>query len=223
MDKPELERRLAAHPMFSTLNPRGLRKLAAASVTRALAENETLWAAGEKPGALCLVVEGMMHLTKTSAHGKTTSIELIHPNDALGCVAMLTDFGIIADLMAVGKSTVVIIPGRLAFEIGKNNPAWFKAMATQLAARLERQTRLRAINSDAARNKIPALLNYIHESTGRRNIALTQAAVAKLTGLSEETVNRTLSKLKDRGILSLSRRSISIVNPASLMKLENGG
>lgn len=223
MDKSELESCLAAHPAFSTLGPRGIKKITAGSTLRILAANETLWAAGEKPKALCLVIEGMLHLTKTSSHGRTTSIGLLHPGDVFGCASMLTDKELFSEITAAVKSEVAVIPGCLAFEIGKANPNWFKALAVQLSMHFERQTRLRAINSDAAKNRIPALLNYIHENTGRKNIALTQAAVAKLTGLSEETVNRTLAKLKDRGILSLSRGSISIVNPASLTKLAAGG
>ena len=207
--------------MLKTLGASGVKKLAAASTIRALAANETLWAAGEKPRALCLVTQGMLHLVKISARGKQTSLELLHPGDAVGCIAILTDTALIADVAAVVKSTVVVIPGHLACKIGGNDPRWLKAVAIQLATRLERQTLFRSLSSNPAKDRIAALLGYIYKNEARRELALTQAAVARLTDLSEATVNRALSRLKKRGIVSISRGTISVVNPALLMKLSD--
>ena len=94
--------------MLKTLGASGVKKLAAASTIRALAANETLWAAGEKPRALCLVTQGMLHLVKISARGKQTSLELLHPGDA-GLHRHPHRLALIADVAAVVKSTVVVI------------------------------------------------------------------------------------------------------------------
>ena len=94
-------------------------------------------------------------------------------------------------------------------------------MAIQLATRLERQTLFRSLSSNPAKDRIAALLGYIYKNEARRELALTQAAVARLTDLSEATVNRALSRLKKRGIVSISRGTISVVNPALLMKLSD--
>lgn len=165
----------------------------------------------------------MLHLVKTSARGKQTSLELLHPGDAAGCTAIFTDAPLIADVAAVVKSTVVLIPVHLACKIGGDSPRWLKAVASQLATRLERQTLFRFLGSNLAKDRIAALLGYIYKNESRRDLALTQAAIARMTDLSEATVNRALSGLKRRGIVTVSRGTIAIINPAPLMKLAAGG
>ena len=103
--------------MLKTLGASGVKKLAAASTIRALAANETLWAAGEKPRALCLVTQGMLHLVKISARGKQTSLEL--PPGGRRAARHPHRLALIADVAAVVKSTVVAIPGHLACKIGE--------------------------------------------------------------------------------------------------------
>ena len=208
--------------MFKTLGKRGCRRLAAASIVRTLAPGAVLWHAGEKPPHICLVSEDMLQMVKVSRHGNTASLALVLPGEAFGCVFFLLDHSIFSDLSAFAKSVVVLIPGRLAFDIGKNNPGWFKAMAVQLSALLVRQDRFRAICAMTAKEKIPSLLICLRDLTGESELKLTQADIAKLAALSEETVNRTLSRLKKRGIVAVSRGTISIVNPSLLMKLAAG-
>ena len=223
MNKSDITNLLSAHPLFKTLGMRGLRRLAASSLVRALAPGEVLWPPGEAPRHLCLISEGMLQMVKVSPRGDAASLRLLLRGEAFGCACVLLDHAVFPDITAVSKSVVVQIPGDLAFEIGRDNPAWFKAVAVHLAMQLVRQMRFRDISTLDAKERIPALLVCLREFTDKNQLHLTQADIAKLSALSEETVNRTMSRLKKQGIVSISRGAVSIIDPTRLANLAAAG
>lgn len=55
-----------------------------------------------------------------------------------------------------------------------------------------------------------------YDATGRAVLRLTENDLAKRSGLSRETVNRTMRKLKDAGLVEVQKTGIVIPEPARL-------
>ncbi|MBI5247782.1 MAG: Crp/Fnr family transcriptional regulator [Elusimicrobia bacterium] len=205
------------HPLFRTLPRRGLETLVSVSRKRRFAPGQRLWHAGDVAGHLCLVTEGLLKKEILTPTGKASIIELIGPGNICGCSPYFCGGRIASDAMAVIDTVVQCVPLAKSFELGKDNPSWFEEIARNLAFRLRRQNSLRCVLAENARLKVPGILLWLRESTGE-TIPLTQAAIAKVAGLAEETVCRELATLKRRKLVDVSRGGVRITEPSMLKR-----
>ncbi len=206
---------LAGHPLFSAIPAARMGALIASQKTCRFKAGTYVWRSGERVQKICVVVEGLLQASMPLHSGRHSTVELFNRGDAVGCLTYLRKAGALCDLRAVVNSVIACFPSTLAFESEPPESKWAISVARSIALRFEKQIRLRAISFEPSRRKVPAILLWLHESTGS-TIPLTQAVLATIAGLSEETVCRTLSLLKDKGLVAVSRGVVRIPNPSAL-------
>lgn len=199
---------LSSQPVFADLSEKQLRRAASGAHVRHFKAGDYLWRAGDPVKSLCVVAKGLLQTGVVMRSGKSSIIEFFKPGDICGCLAYLRKRDALCDLRAVTDTIVICVPQQgLSFS--------FEALCRNIAARFERQILLRSICGETSRRRIPALLLWLYEYTGS-SIPVTQAILAAVIGLSEETVCRALAPLKRKGLISLSRGFVTILCPQAL-------
>jgi len=201
--------------MFATLPAKKLDEAIAGARIRRFKAGESLWHAGDRITSLCVVAEGLLEAVIGLASGRSSIIELYKPGDIVGSLAYFRGKGALCDVRAVVDASVLYIARSSILERERGEPSWYEILSRSLANRLERQIQLRAICVEASRRKVPGILLWLHESTGNV-VPLTQAVLATVAGLTEETVCRSLAPLKKHGLIVVSRGRIEIPAPKAL-------
>jgi CRP-like cAMP-binding protein len=96
---------LASTPFFGVLDAGGMARLTAAARRRQLDRGETLWRQGEEPDALAVVVNGSLHVTRTSERGDILLLRILRPFDVVG-LSTVAGAAHSADLVAGEPSAV---------------------------------------------------------------------------------------------------------------------
>ena len=201
---------LAATPFFSGLDGGGEARLAAAARRRRLGRGETLWRRGEEPDALAVVVNGSLHVTRTSEQGETLLLRILRPFDVVG-ISTVAGAAHSADLIAGEASAVLVLPGRVVRGLFAERPALALAAMARLGELLAAlTTELEELRSCELDQRLLACLRR-HGRT-RREIYLTHAELAAQVGASRANVSRALARLRRRGAVQCGRRRITLVD-----------
>jgi CRP-like cAMP-binding protein len=201
---------LAATPFFAGLDAGGEARLAVAARRRRLGRGETLWRQGEEPDALAVVVNGSLHVIRTSEQGETLLLRILRPFDVVG-LSTVAGAAHSADLIAGEPSAVLVLPGRLVRGLFAERPALALAAMARLGELLAAlTTELEELRSCELDQRLLACLRR-HGRT-RREIYLTHAELAAQVGASRANVSRALARLRRRGAVHCGRRRITLVD-----------
>jgi CRP-like cAMP-binding protein len=149
-------------------------------------------------------------------------VDLLLPGDAFACQRNRQNFSVEA---AAEVTTIVCYPRRKVEALVISNPrvGWLLAeIATQTICRL--QSQLLIVGRITALEKIGAFLVALAErqaGTGkaadRVNLPISRYDIADYLALSVETVSRSLTGLKERGLISFTTtRAIKIIDRHAL-------
>ena len=132
---------LAANPIFSGISTRALDALDAATSWVLLAGGTTLFAQGDEPDALYVLVRGTLHVLVHQSGGEVQSIEY------LGAGALVGDLGVLlgeprsATLRAVRDAELLRVPRDTFMRLLETEPALGAAVSRLLGQRLKRTTK----------------------------------------------------------------------------------
>jgi CRP-like cAMP-binding protein len=201
---------LAATPFFGELDAGGMARLTAAARRRQLDRGETLWRQGEEPDALAVVVNGSLHVTRTSERGDILLLRILRPFDVVG-LSTVAGAAHSADLVAGEPSAVLTLPGRVLRELFAERPALALAAMARLGELLAAlTTEVEELRSCELDQRLLACLRR-HGRT-RREVILTHAELAAQVGASRANVSRALARLRRRGAVQCGRRRIVLID-----------
>jgi CRP-like cAMP-binding protein len=201
---------LASTPFFGELDAGGMARLTAATRRRQLDRGETLWRQGEEPDALAVVVNGSLHVTRTSERGDILLLRILRPFDVVG-LSTVAGAAHSADLVAGEPSAVLTLPGRVLRELFAERPALALAAMARLGELLAAlTTEVEELRSCELDQRLLACLRR-HGRT-RREVILTHAELAAQVGASRANVSRALARLRRRGAVQCGRRRIVLID-----------
>lgn len=125
-------------PLFSSLRPADLNRIADAATERTYAAGTRLFSAGETGSEMCVILEGSVDVTRTSA----SRIELLNqygPGDHVGELAVLRRSSRAADVTATSDLRVLAIDHGVVDSLLVERPEVARAMLASLADRLAAQ------------------------------------------------------------------------------------
>jgi CRP/FNR family transcriptional regulator, cyclic AMP receptor protein len=210
---------IAATPLFSAAGPRTIADLARASRLRTIERNGMLFAAGERPTSVHIVVSGEFRVFASSMEGDEPTLALIHEGEIFGELGVLDDVPRSASIAALRRSVVVEVPAASFRAAYSSDDAIPRQMVTMLAARLRTVTD--GLADLAYLDLGGRLAKYLlgeAERQGREVIALglTQAELGQMLGGARQTVNQVLRSLEDAGLIALDGRRVRIVDERGL-------
>lgn len=216
----ELDRALARFPVLAGLPPDLAARLAAESRAMTVAPGTRLFDERSPCGAFPLVIEGRVKVAKLAASGR--EIVLYRVNAGQSC--LLTSSCLLSrrDYSATGIAetpvTLVAIPRDLFDALMAGSPAFRDYVHALFADRIGE---LMMLVEEIAFRRLDQRLAALLAARGPRIDARHQDIAADL-GSVREIVSRLLSDFEDRGLVSLGRGRIEVIDAPGLAALAEG-
>ncbi|HWG65479.1 MAG TPA: Crp/Fnr family transcriptional regulator [Streptosporangiaceae bacterium] len=217
---------LSRAPLFEALDDEGARDLRSRVADVELTRGERLFDEGDAGDRLYVILDGKMKLTRSAPDGRENLLSVLGPGEMFGELSLF-------DPRPRTSSAVAVTDARLAALAHDDLRIWLTGrpdislhLLQALAQRLRRTNDVMAdlVFTDVPGRVAKALLDLADrfgEQTGEGlqvHHDLTQEELAQLVGASRETVNKALADFAARGWLTLSAKSVLIIDSDRLAK-----
>ena len=205
--------------LFTELSTDELARLAAAAQRHDLQRNDLLFAEGDEPDRLFVVVSGRVAIANRSIDGRESMISLMERGDLFGEMPLFDGLGRSAEARALEASEVLSIPYGPLQEIYESRPALLWSVVKLLANRL-RNTDVALADSvflDVTGRTAKRLLEMAGESD-EFVLPITQEELAGMVGASRERVNKAIASFIRLGWLEQHDRRYRLTNREELSR-----
>jgi len=219
-------RLLGRVPVFETLGPADLQRVAQVAVPRRFRAHQVIFREGDASDT-CYVVESG-HARAVREHGDGRSIALAHfgPGDIFGELAMFDDERRSATVEALEDITAIAILGSDMRRLLRDHADISYKLVIALGRRLrETNERLSRQSFQTVQSRVAGVLTQLVEQAraegaadGDVLVVATQAEVAQLAGSSRESASRFLAVLERAGIVSQGRGRLTVHEPDALAR-----
>ncbi len=211
-------------PLFATLSPDDLARVAAVTVARRYDRGDIIILAGQEGGGLYFVRRGLVKVFKTSEEGKEQTLRLIGPGSTFNDVPALDGGPNPASVMAMEPTVVYAISGERLRRLIAESPGVAEAAVRMLATALRSLVSL--VEDLSFRHVRERVAKILLEQDERNDAAgqqpphrLTQQEMAALAGTAREMVGRAIKELEGAGAIRSIRGQITVVNRDRLRML----
>src|SRR3954471_2697598 len=217
---------LAPVPVFETLAPADLDRVAEVTVTRSLGPGHTILREGDESDTCYVVATGHARAIRAHADGRTISLAHFGPGDIFGELAMFDDERRSATVEALDDVEAVAILGPDMRRLIREHPDLAVKLVIALGRRLrEANERLSRQSFQTVQSRVAEVLGQLCEQARseqqvERNVlvTITQADIAKLAGSSRESASRFLAVLERAGVVTQGRGRLTVHDPDALRR-----
>lgn len=182
---------------------------------------ETFVRAGARQAPLFVVHSGMVKLSRTTADGKSTTLQVLGPGEVGGETWLLTGERPENDVVALDTSRMCVFEPAALDTIVRQFPSVGVALLRSLAVRLhsaERMLTARTLADVGAR--LAAYLLDCPTTWGvggaTAHLPMAKKDIATFLGTSPETVSRRLKAFEHEGLIQVRGIDIDIRDPVGL-------
>lgn len=217
---------LASVPVFETLEPADLDRVAEVAVPRRFAPHHTIFREGDESDTCYVVSSGHARAVREHADGRTISLAHFGPGDIFGELAMFDDERRSATIETLDEMEAVAILGPDMRRLIREHPDLAVKLVISLGRRLrETNERLSRQSFQTVQSRVAEVLGQLveqarSEGTGSNDVLvkITQADIAQLAGSSRESASRFLAVLERAGILTQGRGRLTVHDPEALRR-----
>ncbi|NJN17506.1 MAG: Crp/Fnr family transcriptional regulator [Oscillochloris sp.] len=207
-------------PLFTQLDDSQLQRLDSALGVRRFKRGETIFHQGSDGDELYLIVDGQVRIYTISQLGQEISVKIFRDGDFFGELSLLDGLPRSAGAEAMSRTTTLTLKRATFLRIIRDDPEIAVRVLSQLSARLRSSNiYIEYLASHSAPQRVVrSLLDMAEQHStecsdhDRIDLLLTQDDLASLAGTTRETVNRVLSSLRERGLISVDRGRVRVLN-----------
>ena len=217
---------LARVPVFATLGPRELARVADVSVPRRFDAGQVIFREGDASDTCYIVRRG--HARAIRAHGDGRTLTLAHfgPGDIFGELAMFDDERRSATVETLDHVDAIAILGADMRRLLREHPDIAVKLVIALGRRLrEANERIARQSFQTVQSRVAGVLGQLviqaqAEGAGDADVlvVVTQADVAQLAGSSRESASRFLAVLERAGVVTQGRGRVTVHDPDALQR-----
>lgn len=179
-----------------------------------------LFREGDPAVAAFVVESGEVEVYRGSGHTRRI-ISRVGPGSVLGDIAMFQDVAHLSSAMAVGPVHAFRFErNRLLPELARHPAVCLRWLVAGLRQLEDTQRRVISLMQKTVLCQVADLL--VEEAGGRRDITLSQSTIAALLGVSRQSVNEALGRLRDQRLIETGYRRIRVLDPAKLQMIATG-
>jgi CRP/FNR family transcriptional regulator, cyclic AMP receptor protein len=215
---------LARVPVFETLGPRELARIAQLVVPRRFQANQVVFREGDTSDTCYIVKAGHARAIREHPDGRSITLANFGPGDIFGELAMFDDESRSATIEALDRLEALAILGpdmrRLLREHSDISYKLVVALGRRLRAANER---LASQSFQTVQSRVATVLTQLVEQARQEGapdgdvlITATQADLAKLAGSSRESASRFLATLERAGVITQGRGRLTVHDPTAL-------
>jgi CRP/FNR family transcriptional regulator len=222
----ESVRLLERVPVFETLAPDDLRRVAEVAVPRRFAAQQVIFREGDASDTCYVVRKGHARAVRENADGRTIALAHFGPGDIFGELAMFDDERRSATVETLDSVDAVAVAGSDMRRLLREHPDIAVKLVIALGRRLrEANERLSRQSFQTVQSRVAVVLGQLveqaqSEGAGPRDalVRVTQADIAQLAGSSRESASRFLAVLERAGIITQGRGRITVHDPEALRR-----
>lgn len=208
-------------PLFREAPEAELRAVAQLVRERQFPKGSLIFSEGDAGDALYFIVRGQIKVTVVAEDGREVILSVLGDGAFFGEMALLDDEPRSAHVITMEDTTLLQLRRQDFRARLEQAPGLAISLLRELSRRLRpadntiASLMLLDVNGRIAR----LLLELAREEGGdgtRITRRLTHAAIGQMVGASRETVSRTMRSLVLRSVIAVSRREISLLDPATL-------
>jgi CRP/FNR family cyclic AMP-dependent transcriptional regulator len=224
MHSAEVVELLARVPVFSTLVPADLRRIAELAVPREFDPGQVVFREGDSSDTCYIVHSGRARAVREHSDGRTITLATFGPGDIFGELAMFEDERRSATVEAVEPTIAVAVLGPDMRRLMTEHPGIATRLVIALGRRLrEMNERLSRQSFQTVQSRVAVVLHdLVHQeiaagaSPTEVLLTATQADLAQLAGSSRESASRFLAVLERAGVISQGRGRLTVHDPRAL-------
>lgn len=211
---------LRSSDLFQDLTDQQMGHVEEMTVMTRCQQGRLIYAQGETVEALFLLKRGKVHIYRLSPDGRKLLLAVAGPGTLFGNMAFTGTSMQDAFAEAVEDSVLCVMSRDDIEQLVREFPSVGIRLLDKLSRRVqELEARLEEGLLRDMTSRVAAALLRLRERQGSDRVAITHQELADNLGTYRETVTVTLGELRDRGIVSLQRRRIDILDPGALMQI----
>jgi len=203
MDLSSKKDLLSLFPLFSGLEPGHLETLALIAIPKRIEKKSVLFREGEEAKGFFLLVKGKVKLTKINPSGKEQILHFVQPGQSFAEAALYMDETYPATAEAIEAASLLFIPRDALFEAIRKNEKLSMNLIAHLARYLQILTRKveEVTLLDSASRLALFLIAEMDPVSGIVRLPAGKGQMAASLGMAVETFSRTLTRMKEKGIV----------------------
>jgi len=214
----------SSSPLLGRIDADDLHALARAAIRRSFAAGEIMFLRGEPGDGVFGIVRGSVRVFVEGASGGDVVVGTRGEGEVLGEMSLLDGMPRSASARAVDDVTALYV-SRDRFDAWlREHPAASRAMLEVLARRLREATdQVAGIALLSVEARIARHLSRMFDTNGAAaagaSMAVNQTELARAIGVTRESVNKHLARLKHAGVVDVAPGRVTLLDPTALQAL----
>ena len=207
--------------LFTGLPAEDLAEIAGFARVMVLAKGDYLFHSGEQSRGFYVMQSGAVNVHRVSAGGREQVIHVFRAGESFAEAALASPTGYPADARVIEPSTVLLLPKANILELLGRRPDLAMRMLGSLSGHL--RVLVGMLDDLTLKDVETRLVNWLvkncHGRPGTVALPGTKRVLAAELGTSSETLSRTLGRLRDRRIIAVATKAITVLNPDALTEI----
>jgi len=209
-------------PVFAGLAEDDLAMIAGFSLLKSFARGEYLFRQRETAHGFYIVRRGIINVHRVAQDGREQVIHLFRPGESFAENSIVSDEGYLTDARSGGESEVILVPKWEFLQILRQRAD----ISLRMMASMSQHMRglITTLESIALKDAETRLMNWILRRCPRPisrkpaevAIGMTKAMLSSELGTRQETLSRSLAKLREAGLIVVRGRTLKIPDPSKL-------
>jgi CRP/FNR family transcriptional regulator len=217
-------------PLFAGMNEEDLKRIRGIALSRKAAKGALLFAEGEEARGLYAILSGRVKLYKMSPDGKEQILHVVSAPEAFAEAALFEEGTYPAYAEALTACQLVFFPKADFLRLIERHPRLGVNMIVSLSRLLKRfaslieELSLKEVSSRLAKHLLDLSVRTARDGKKPDEVELdlTKTQLASRLGTVSETLSRTLTKMKAKGVIEVRGSRIRILNRPALEELAAG-
>src|SRR5215472_10966558 len=211
--------------LFGGLPLADLQDIAEMAVVKSLDKGEYLFREGDPARGFYVVQRGAVNVHRVNAAGKEQIIHIFRAGDSFAEVALASATGYPADARVIEPTQVLLVQKEGILELVKHQPELALRMLGSMSSHLRvlvgqlEDLTLKDVETRLANWLVKRCPDSQSEKPAVIELKMTKRVLAAELGTVSETFSRTLANFRERKLLSVKGKTITVLSPVGLNKL----
>ena len=226
----DIEAGLKRCPLFSGLEDREISELKAISTSKRYPKGALIFSEDEEAKGFFVVISGKVKVYKLSLEGKEQILHIISPGETFAEAALFAGSTYPAFAESLAQTQVLYFSKQGFLNLIRENPQISLNMIASLSHWLRKFVSLvEELSLKDVSTRLSKYLMDLSAKSGRSSergiefeLDISKSQLASQLGTISETLSRALKKLKDRGIIKVEGKKITILQKETLEEISSG-
>ncbi len=226
----DIEAALKRCPLFSGLEDREITELEAISASKRYPKGALIFSEDQEAKGFFVVISGRVKIYKLSPEGKEQILHIISPGQTFAEAALFDGSTYPAFAESLAETRVLYFPKESFVNLIRKNPQMSLNMIASLSHWLRKFVSLvEELSLKDVSARLSKYLMDLSAQSGRSSqrgiefeLDIRKSQLASQLGTISETLSRALRRLRDRGIIKVEGKKITILQKEALEEISLG-